>query len=227
VDTAGDLQVGVILLEGLGGIAEGIEGLPPAELLDVVVHKFGHFIAIVFFELLHALGATASPIVAGTAGDGGVGFGIGIVGLIPEETVHLGVFGELEADVLEIITEGIGVEAGGVQNLAGIGRNLAVMNIVLQKQADLLSAKIFADSPGICNDPQAEIVGGFNDVVNVGEPEIHIKFRDGKDYGIATVLLHLFEILNGVFYIVDSVVTDCCVFDRHNEFSPYIYIFYI
>ena len=75
MDAAGDLQRGIVLLQCLGGVGQGLQRLSPAELLDVVVHEAGHFIAVVFLELLHALGAAAGPVVAGAAGDGGVGLG--------------------------------------------------------------------------------------------------------------------------------------------------------
>lgn len=215
MDAAGNLQLGIILLQGLGDAAQGFQRLSPTELLDVVVHELGHLVAVVFLELLHALRAAARPVVAGAAGDGGVALGIGIVRLIPEEAVHLRLPGKLQAQALEVVPEGIGIEAGSVQHFAGVGADLTVMDVVLQEQGNLLAAKILADAPGVRDDPQAHFVRLLHDGVDVGEPEVHIELSDGKQNGVHAMVDHFPEVLLSVLDIIKTVITDGSMFDRH------------
>ena len=53
--------------------------------------------------------------------------------LVPEKSVDLGLSCELEADVSEVVAEGICVEASGIENLSRVCRYLSVMNVVLQE----------------------------------------------------------------------------------------------
>ena len=117
------------------------------------------------------------------------------MGLVPEEAVHLGLPGDLDANSLEVVTEGIGVEAGSVQHLTGVGGNLTVVDVVLQEQTDLLAAEVLTDAPGVSDNTQAHLMCLLDDGIDVGEPEVHVELGDREDDGIATVCQHFFKIL--------------------------------
>ena len=95
-----------------------------------------------------------------------------------------------------------------------------MVDIVLEEQAHLLAAEVFADAPGICDTSETDLMCGLDNVVDVGEPEVHIEFCDGEDNGIAAMFLHFDKVFFRVFYIVETVITYCSVFDRH-RFSPF------
>ena len=220
VDAAGDLEVGIDLLDLAGRVGERKERLAPAELLHIVVHVFGHFIAVVGLELGHALGAAAGPVVGHAAGDGGDALGEGVVRLVPEEAVHLGLARQLQAQAVEVVAEGVGVEAGEGQGLAGQRGDLAVMDVVLQEQGNLLAAEVLADAPQVGQHAKAQLVRLFDDVVDVGEPEVHVELGDGQNHGVHAVLDHLLEVLFGVLHVVEAVVADGSVLDRHVCIPP-------
>ena len=133
MDAAGNFQIGIILFQCFGYANEGLQSLSPAELFDVIVHELWHFIAVIDLELFHAFGAAASPVIASAAGDGCVALGVGIVRLVPEETIHLSFLSQFQTKTLEVVPERVGVEAGRRQNLACISADLAVVDIVLQE----------------------------------------------------------------------------------------------
>ena len=142
-----------------------------------------------------------------------------VVGLVPEEAVHLGLPGQLQADAVEIVPEGLGIEACRIQLFAGVRGDLAVLRVILQEQRDLLAAEVLADAPGIRQNAQAHFMRLFHDGVDIGEPEVHIKFSDGEDHGIAAVLQHLLKIPLRVLDVIEAVVADASMFDCH-IFSP-------
>ena len=221
MDAAGYLQLGVILLERLGAVGKRLERLSPAELLDIVVHELGHFIAVVVLELLHALRAAAGPVVPRAAGDGSIGLGVCIVRLIPEEAVDLGLAGKLEAAGGEIVAEGIGVEAGEGQHLSGVRGDLTVVNIVLQEQRDLLTAEIFADAPCVREHAQTHFMRFLDYLVDIWEPEVNVELGDGENDGVAAVLDHLLKILLCMLDIVEAVVAYGCMLDGHDTLLIY------
>ena len=149
------------------------------------------------------------------------------MGLVPEEAVPLGLPGQLQADAVEIVPEGLGIEACRIQLFAGVRGDLAVLRVILQEQGYLLAAEVLADAPGIRQNAQAHFMRLFHDGVDIGEPEVHIELGDGKqngvhamvDHGIAAVLQHLLKIPLRVLDVIEAVVADASMFDCH-IFSP-------
>lgn len=144
--------------------------------------------------------------------------------LIPEEAVHLRLPGKLQAQALEVVPEGIGVEAGSVQHFAGVGADLTVMDVVLQEQGNLLAAKKLADAPGVRDDPQTHFVRLLHDGVDVGEPEVHIELGDGKQNGVHAMVEHFPEVGFRVLDIVQAVIADHSMLDSHS-LSPHSHLF--
>ena len=141
--------------------------------------------AVVVEEALAADGAVARPVVRHAARDGGDALREGVVRFIPEETVRSRFLCKRDAEVHEIVTETVRVEAGVGEFFACQRGDLAVFRVVLQELRDLLSAEIFADAPWIENDFQAEFMAFFNDFRNVRPPEVEIEFCDGEIDGVA------------------------------------------
>ena len=136
--------------------------------------------------------------------------------LIPEEAVDFGLAGELQAAGGEIVAEGIGVEAGEGQHLAGVRGNLAVVNVVLQEQGDLLAAEIFSDAPCVREHAQTHFMRLLDYLVDIGEPEVHVELGDGENDGVAAVLDHLLKIFLRMLDIVEAVVAYGCMLDGHD-----------
>ena len=134
---------------------------------------------------------------------------------IPEKTVDLCVLRDPHSKAHEIIPEGLRVEAGGVQHLPRQRGDLSVADVVLKKQTDLLSAEIFPDPPQIRQTPQSDVVRRFYDIVQVGEPEIHIEFRNRENHRVAAVLEHLQEIGTRVLLVIHAVIANGGMLDCH------------
>jgi len=135
--------------------------------------------------------------------------------LVPEKAVNFSIRCQLYAQALEIIPERVGIKASRVKNLACICRNLPVMNIILQKQAYLFAAEIFAYAPRVGNSAQSGFMSRFDYIVDIWEPKVHIKFSDCQNDRVTPVISHFLKIRFGVLDIIEAVIAHSRVLNRH------------